>query len=301
MVSFSINRFPAALLLGGSLFLLSGCDKGESSDKTPPDYTIAKLEKALGKYRYGVTDTITVDFSEKIDTSALSLTLTPPQGIETRLASQTRLLIYGKNKSSGASHFTVNSPFTATMAGLKDLDGNGRTLATESFQPYWWADKDFTDTTFTGFDSLFLDSLTWADGSPLTDSLVAEGSLDYNNNFGREDRQDFKIIRLVPPDTFKVIATCSKTVNLRMQIAGPFPPDKLDSVLASYNFNSSFYSDSTKNKGTLTFQFSADYSKHDIALGGASNPGIYAIRLSIPPDQEGFYRLGLTIRKLKRP
>ena len=296
----SISKNLAAWMLGIAALTLTGCSPEEPSDKAPPDYTIAKLAKSQGKYRFGVTDTIAVDFSEKIDTGALALTFTPDQGIEKRFSSQARLLIYGKNKSSGTTHFTVNSPFTVGVAGLKDLGGNSRAGATESFQPYWWSDRDFADTAFTGFDSLFATDSTWADGSSFSDSLIVEGSLDFNNNVGREDRQDFKLIKLVPPDTFKVIATFPKALNLRVQIAGPFNIATLDSVLRPFDFAKGFYSDSTKGKGTLTAQFTADYSKHDDLLGSSSAPAIYAIRLSVPENQEGFYRLGLSLHRKKR-
>lgn len=300
MMKSNPGRFLALMASGLTLLALGGCEPEEPSDKKPPDYTIAKADTSHGKYRFGVTDTLSIGFSEKIDTAALALTFSPSQGIETRWQSLTRLLVYGKNKSSGATHFTVNSPFAATLAGLKDLEGNGRSAITLDFQPYWWSDRDFTDTLYNGFDSLFASDSTWGDGSPFADSLVTEGSLDFNNNIGREDRQDFKLIKLIPPDTFKITATCPKGVNLRIQIAGPFPASALDTLLATYNFANAFYADTAKTKNSLTYSFTADYSKHDNALGSASAPGIYAIRLSIPGDQEGFYRLGLGLHRKKR-
>jgi hypothetical protein len=297
-------RFVTAALLGMStlslLTVLTGCSPEESSDKAPPDHII-NLPMSQGKYRYGVTDTIVVDFSEKIDTSALAIYFTPAQGVASRYKSQSRLAVFGTNNSAGAAHFTVNSPFTMGLTGLKDLAGNGRPAISEMFQPYAWADRDFLDSTFTGYDSLFAaDSAKWMDGSSLADSFVVEGRLDINNNRGEGDRQDFKIIRMVAPDTLKLVLTCPKGLNLRTQIAGPFPTDKVDSIFAVYDFAKSFFTDSTKTKGSLAYTFNADYSKHDDLLGSPSAPGIYFIRLSIPLDSEGFYRLGLRLIKRKK-
>jgi hypothetical protein len=130
--------------------------------------------------------------------------------------------------------------------------------------------------------------------------LITEGSLDFNNNIGREDRQDFKLIKLAPPDTLNLRVTCPKGVSLRFQIAGPFDPAKAEAELAVYNFASAFYADTAKTKTVMTYSFSADYKKHDDLLQNASAPAIYAIRLSIPGDQEGFYRLGLGLHRKKR-
>ncbi|GEM_PF-3697924 len=298
-------RIGTAFCLGMSMLSitlsLTGCSPEESPDKTSPD-PIIKLPKSQGKYLFGVTDTIVVDFSERIDTAALAPTFEPPQSIGYRFSGQNRLLIFGTNASTGVPHFNINSPFTVTLAGLKDLAGNGQAAVVESFQPYAWTDRDFLDTTFTGYDSLFsADSTKWADGSDISDSLITEGSLDFSNNLGTEDRQDFKIMRLYAPDTLHFGATCSKSLNLRVQIAGPFAPASLDSVLKDFKFNTgSFYSDSTKTKGSLAYGFIADFFKHNDRLGSPAAPGIYVIRLSIPEDTEGFYRLGLRLRKYKR-
>jgi hypothetical protein len=296
----SVSRIACALFLGMSVLSMSGCGPEESSDSAPPDHII-KLPKSQGKYRYGVTDTIVVDFSEKIDTSALSLSFSPPQNIGARMSGLSRLLIYGTASASGTHHFNVNSPFTAVLSGLKDLNGNGGPAISESFQPYAWTDRDFVDVGFTGYDSLFAsDSTRWIDDSPISDSLVAEGRLDFSSNFGVEDRQDYKILKLVPPDTVKLVFTCQKTLNMRVQIAGPFSPVGLDTALANYKFANSFYSDSTNKKGTLSYSFNADFSRHFDDLGSPAAPGIYVIRLSIPADTEGFYRLGVRLIKRKK-
>lgn len=301
------SRFVRSALLGISILSplagLTGCSPEESSDKSPPDHII-NLPMSQGKYRYGVADTIMVGFSENIDTSALVVTFNPAQGVGYRLKSQSRLAVFGTDFSAGTAHFTVNTPFTLELSGLKDQAGNGRTAITESFQPYAWADKDFLDSTFSGYDSLFAaDSSKWMDGSSLADSFVVEGRVDININRGEGDRQDFKILRMVAPDTLKLVLTCPKNLNMRAQIAGPFPQDKVDSVFDTYDFSDfskSFFNDSTGTKGSLTHRFNADYSKHDDLLGSPSAPGIYFIRLSIPLDTEGFYRLGLRLIKRKK-
>ncbi|MDB5049523.1 MAG: hypothetical protein JWO30_2594 [Fibrobacteres bacterium] len=278
---------------------LSGCSPQEESDSTPPD-PIIKLEKSQGKYRFGVTDTIAIDFSEPIDTSSLAIAIAPDQGVGRKFQGRTHLLIFGTNKTSGASHFTIKSPFSLTLAGLKDDAGNGQSEISEAFQPYPWVDRDFVDSSFTGFDSLFTVDSTWVDGSAMTDTVVTEGRLDFNSNFGKEDRQDIKVIRLVPPDTLLLALTCSKSLNMKIQIAGPFAENGLDTALLHYNFATSFHSDSTKSKGIVAYKFDADFAKHFDALGSPAAPGIYAIRLSIPVDAEGFYRLGMRLIKRKK-
>ena len=288
------------MCLGMAILSMTGCEPEAPSDSTPPDHII-KLPKSQGKYRYGVTDTINVDFSEKIDTARITAAFDPVQSIGSRLVGLNRLQIFGTQTTSGKQHFNINSGFKATVSGVKDLNGNGGPQFEESFQPYAWTDRDFVDAGFTGYDSLFSsDTTLWIDGTPLTDSLVAEGRLDFSNNFGQEDRQDYKIIRLVPPDTLKLVVSCSKGLNLRTQIAGPFSPVGLDTALANYKFANSFFSDSTKAKGTLSYSFNADFSRHYDMLGSPAEPGIYVIRLSIPADTEGFYRLGLRLIKRKK-
>jgi len=306
MVSFTSNRVRPALLFAAAL-AFQACVQDNNKvtgGGTPPDYTIPKLAKSQGKWRYGVTDTIAVEFSANIDTESLVLTFTPPASIGYRMDGASRLLVYGLKQDAGATHFNVNSPFTMDMAGLRDLNGNGRPRITESFQPYLWADRDFLDSSYQGFDSLFLDDSTWADSSRMySDTLISEGRLDFNGNGNIEDRQDFKLIKLTPPDTFKISVYCPKAVNLRMQIAGPFASGSEDSILKNYSFpagNLTFHADTNKVLGVLGYQFAVDPNKHYDVLGSTGAPGLYAIRFSIPEDQEGFYRVEAVARHRKR-
>jgi len=307
MVSFISDRVRPALLFAASALALQACihDVQQANNGSPPDYTIPNFAKSQGKWRYGVTDTIAVEFNEKIDTESLALTFTPRASIGYRLEGDSRLLIFGLKQDAGTTHFIVNSPFTLDIAGLRDLAGNGRPAATESFQPYYWADRDFLDSTYQGFDSLFLDDSTWADSSRMyADTLVAEGRLDFNGNGNLEDRQDFKLVRLTPPDTFKINVYCPKAVNLRMQIAGPFASGSEDSILQYYSFPTgslTFHADTNKTRGVLSYQFAADFDTHWNILHSSSAPGLYAIRLSIPEDQEGFYRVEAVARRKKHP
>jgi len=305
MVSF-ISDFTRAAVLAAGALILHGCIQGQTPDSadSPPDYTIPNLAKSQGKWRYGVTDTIAVEFSEKIDTASLALTFTPPASIGYRMDGSSRLLIFGLKQDAGATHFIVNSPFTLGIAGLRDLAGNGRPAATESFQPYYWGDRDFLDSSFQGFDSLFLDDSTWADSTRMySDTLLAEGRLYFNGNGNLEDRQDFKLIRLTPPDTFKINVYCPRNVNMRMQIAGPFPSGSQDSILENYSFPTgkrTFYADTNHARGILSAQFAADFNAHDSLLLSSAAPGLYAVRLSVPEDQEGFYRVQAVARHRKR-
>jgi hypothetical protein len=306
MVSFISNRARAVLFLGAALSL-PGCiqERHFDGDGTPPDYTIPKLSKSQGKWRFGVTDTIAIQFNENIDTTALELTFLPPDSIGYRFDGADRLLIYGRRQDAGRRHFLVNSPFRLEMEGLRDLNGNSMGRVDEEFAPYWWIDRDFLDSSFQGFDSLFADDSTWADSSDMySDTFVAEGRLDFNGNGNLEDRQDFMLVKLTPPDTFKLTVACPRGLNLRMQVAGPFRPGAEDSILQYYSFPSgsrTFYSDTNKTRGSLSFQVAADFNKHYDILGSPASPGLYAIRLSIPEDQEGFYRLQAVASRKKRP
>ncbi|MBW8887214.1 MAG: hypothetical protein JF616_05580 [Fibrobacteres bacterium] len=307
MVSFISDRVRPALLFAASALALQACihDVQQVNNDSPPDYTIPNLAKSQGKWRYGVTDTIAVEFSEKIDTQSLALTFTPRASIGYRMDGASRLLIFGLKQDAGTTHFIVNSPFTLDIAGLRGQGGNGRPAATESFQPYYWADRDFLDSSYQGFDSLFLDDSTWADSSRMyADTLISEGRLDFNGNGNLEDRQDFKLVRLTPPDTFKLNVYCPKAVNMRMQIAGPFASGSEDSILQNYSFPAgslTFHADTNKTRGVLSYQFAADFLTHYNVLGSPAAPGLYAIRLSIPEDQEGFYRVVAVARRNRRP
>jgi hypothetical protein len=305
MVSF-ISDFTRAAVLGAGALFLQSCIQEQTRDgnDSPPDYTIPNLAKSQGKWRYGVTDTIAVEFSEKIDTQSLALTFTPRASIGYRMDGQSRLLIFGLKQDAGSTHFIVNSPFTLDIAGLRDLAGNGRPAVSESFQPYYWGDRDFLDSAFQGFDSLSLDDSTWADSTRMySDTLLAEGRLDFNGNGSAEDRQDFKLVRLTPPDTFKVNVYCPRDVNMRMQVAGPFPSGSQDSILRNYSFPTgkrTIFADTNKIKGILSCNFAADFNVHDSLLLSSAAPGLYAIRLSVPEDQEGFYRVEAVARHRKR-
>lgn len=308
MLSFISKRVRAVLLSGAAALALSSCIQErhlDDGDRTPPDYTIPKLSKSQGKWRFGVTDTIALEFNEKIDTAALELKFLPPDSIGYRFDGADRLLIFGRRKDAGARHFLINTPFRLEMEALKDLYGNDIGRASEEFTPYWWSDRDFLDSAFQGFDSLFADDSTWADSSGMySETFTTEGRLDFNGNGEREDRQDFLLIKLTPPDTFKLTVTCPRTLNLRMQVAGPFEPGTEAAILQDYSFpggSRTFYADTNKTKGTLGFKVAADFNKHYEELGSPAAPGLYAIRLSIPEDQEGFYRLQAEAIRKKRP
>jgi hypothetical protein len=301
MVSFISDRVRPALLLAASALCLQSCIHDVSSDGTPPDYTIPNLAKSQGKWRYGVTDTIAVQFSKNIDTGAFSVSFDPADGIARKFDGPSRLLVFGSLKGPGATHFPVRSPFTATFKGVSDVMGNGRPAATETFEPYYWADRDFVDSAFDGEDSLFASDSTWADGSPFSDTLVSEGVLDAKTNRRSVDYNDIKLIKLVPPDTFRVTLTGPKTVNLKLQIAGPFLPAKADSILGDYDFDQAKIADSTQSRGTASALLLADYKVHDDSLGSPSQPGIYAVRVSLGLDKEAFYRMQTVLHRKKRP
>lgn len=301
MVSFISDRVRPALLSVVAALAMQACIQNRPADDSPPDYTIPKFAKSQGKWRYGVTDTIAVEFNENIDTSALSVTLDSARSVAQKFDGSSRLLIFGALKGSGATHFPIGLPFTATITGLKDLNGNGRPAATESFEPYYWADREYIDSAYTGVDSLFATDSTWADGSAFSDTLVTEGNLDAKTNHRSVDYEDIKVIKLTPPDSMGVTLTCPKSVNMKLQIAGPFDPAKADSILQDLDFDLASIADSTQGKGILTDLVKADYAVHDSILNSSALPGIYAIRVSLGLDKAAFYRMKTSLHRKKRP
>lgn len=278
---------------------LVGCDKPAESDSTPPDHII-NLQKSQGKYRFGITDTIAIDFSEKIDSGALDLVFTPPEGIDHQLVDGSKLLIFGKNKTYGGSSFIVNSPFTLAITGLRDLKGNGQPRIEESFAPYLWADQDFVDANFKGaYDSLNATDSTWIDGSPSTDTMVTEGSLDFKLPPGTLDYQDIKVVKVKGGDTLYTSLTTRKNLDLSILVAGPFPIEGLDSTLKIFDYKTVVDSAQTLASGFANLKTVADFTLYRRKLGNPDALGLYVFIISVPPKNEGFYRLGVQIRKFQ--
>jgi hypothetical protein len=65
-------------------------------------------------------------------------------------------------------------------------------------------------------------------------------------------------------------------------------------------FTDTVFSGSTLTKGTVSSQVIPNFLTHKEKLQDSDKPGIYAIRLSIPVETEGFYRLGLKLAKYKK-
>jgi hypothetical protein len=202
------NHILALAFSSGLALGLLACNS-TAPDKTPPTYTINLLQ-SQGKYRFGITDTIAITFSEKIDTSALAVVFTEATGIANRFIGGNMLQIYGKNQTYGTGHFNINSPFTAVLTGLRDTHGNGLPRIETQFSPFPWADRDRIDSTFSGVDSLFLSPTTWMDGSPVTDSLTTEGEMDFKKLSGILDYSDLKVMTLTGGDTLFLSLTTRK-------------------------------------------------------------------------------------------
>lgn len=289
----------AGMLLAALVLVLAGCDGEEtSSDGTSPDHMI-KAPKSQGKWRFGVTDTLVMDFSEPIDTASLDLRFSDSAGVGFGFKGRRQVRLFGTRRSFGAGHFPINTPFTMAMLGLRDDAGNGRPAIEETFLPWWWADRDFIDKSFRGYDSLFSGDTAWVDGSSVKDTLIAEGALDFNEVFGDEDRVDVKIVRLVAPDTLDVVITAKRDLPFNLQMAGPFKAEGLDTALAA---SGAFPNPAVSSRnGVITASLRADYQAHDVKLGNPAAPGIYALRVSLTTaETEGFYRIQLKLRKLKK-
>lgn len=296
--SWNPTRKAAAGLAGMLLWAAGGCvTKDEKqSDDIPPDHMI-NLPVSQGKYVFGVTDTIAVEFNENIDTGYLHVAFSDSAGIASRFKGQRRLLIFGKSLSDGQTHFPVNLEFTATLAGLRDISGNGLPALTESFRPLPWADKDFLLPGFDAYDSLFSSPTAWLDGTSLGDTIITEGSMDFRRLPGEPiDTDDFKLIRLVGSDTAALTLTTRKDIDLALEIYGPYHPD---SSLMGRNLDSAVFTGKTGATGRLNARVVADVLVHKRKFDDFDAPGIYVLKLAIPQNEEGFYRLGLKVRKFK--
>ena len=272
---------------------MPGCEPSSSGDATPPDVSF-NLVKSQGKYRFGVTDTVVVTFSEAVDTAALVVSISPAQGIVHKFVGKSKLLIYGDAMTYGVHYFPVGAAFELTLTKLKDSKGNLRDPVDELFLSYPWLDRDFLDSTFDSYDSLYRNDSTWVDGGPYRDSLILEGSLDFQQTLGAIDYQDYKTVLLIPPDTLFATLTTSKGVNLKFQAAGPFAPDSFAAAWKTQYFSSIFDSSQTGSTGKATVKVIADFNTHfNLFNHNASAPGIYVFRITIPQDQQGFYRLAL--------
>ncbi len=298
MVTINSHRILVASL--AAALALAACGPEESSDKAPPDYTIAKLVKSQGKYRFGVTDTIQVDFSEKIDTGALAPAFVPAGGVGFKFAGASRALVYGTLKTYSSSHFLINGgEAILTLSGIKDPAGNGRSAAVETFLPYPWVDRDAVDSTFTGYDSLTRDTTAWIDGTPVTDSLIGEGALDFKQTIGTIDFQDAKMVAVKAGDTLMAGITTRKDLNLTFKVAGPFAPAGFDSTLKAFDLDSALATSTTEAKGSTALRVYANPDTYRRKFGSYDAQGLYVIFVTIPQFKEGFYRLGVRIRKFR--
>jgi hypothetical protein len=292
------SRFCARILCGAMVLGFVACNSSEP-DSTPPSYTI-NLQQTQGKYRFGITDTIAVTFSEKIDTSALALVFTPGEGIGSRFIGGTKLLIFGKNQTYGTGHFNIPSDFSVALTGLRDTHGNGHPRIEATFFPFPWVDKDRIDSTFNGLDSLFQSPTTWMDGSAVTDSLTTEGSLDFKKLAGALDYTDLKVVSVTGGDTLFVSLTTRKDLDLKFQIAGPFSKAGLDSIVASNNIlNSIVSTQQTTNTGLASAKIPADFGEYNRKFKDPGAHGLFLIFIGIPQYKEGFYRLGSRIHAFK--
>lgn len=300
-----------AALLCALLLAPAGCVGGDdesdggSSDVDSPDH-IVKAPKSQGKYRFGITDTIAIDFSEDIDTAALGFDFTDSAGIGWSFQGRRKVNLFGTRRNYETSHFPINSPFTLTLTGLRDLAGNGNPSLDIPFEPYAWVDRDFLDSTFDWYDTLYSGADTWLDGTPVTETFLTEGALDYAENFGDVDRYDFKVLSMPAPDTLVVSLSARRGLNVRMYVAGPFKPATFDSLLDAYRFETApttgegtkvLLKDSTWAIGTVTRRFDASLFDHKAVLDDYDAPGLYVIRLGLPEGQEGFYRLSVQVKR----
>ncbi len=293
------RRHAAKALLLTLAFVLSallGCEQTTSEPKAPE--LSLSLPKSQGKYLFGVTDTITISFNEGIDTGALAIEFTPPEGIGHKFAGTTKLLVFGKNKLYNLGYFNVNSQFSLALTSLRAPNGSGQPRLDLAFQPFTWADRDFTDSTFDGYDSLNATDSTWVNGAKVSDTLITEGVVNSKKTIGIPDYQDNKVLTLFAGDTLHASLQCTKDVDMTLMVAGPFTKAGYDSV-THVGFDPSLAADSanTGTKGAASISVGANFKIFKTKFGDISAPGIYVLYISVPPLKAGFYRLRTQIQK----
>ncbi len=256
-------------------------------------------QKTTDKIRFGITDTIIMTFSEKIDTASLRLSFDPPQNIGYHFDGETKVLIFGKNKNLGSSYFNLKSPFTATLSGLQDQHSNGQVQIQSSFEPYTWGDLDFIDSNFRGYDSLFRNDSVWVDGKSIHDSLIVEGALDDQKLLKTQDVNDIQVVSIAVGDTLFASLKTQPNLNLSFKVAGPFLQKDIDSILAKDKLDTFLADLQTNNSGKASVKIIAEYDTYRRKLGDGIKHGLYLFVIRVPQQNAGFYRLGARIHAFK--
>lgn len=293
-----------AAAINWTAFGLMGCGRDDGPDTTPPDHIIDLPNSQGDFYRLGVTDSFEVRFSEPVDTAALIVEFTPADSIGYRWQGTRRLRVFGTRNYFGTRHFGLNTNFSMTLKGLKDLKGNAQSTSIEYFRPYAWMDKDFQDAPAQLSDTLYRTDSTWADESPVTDSFVCEGSLDFRR-ISIPDHLDFKLIKIQAPDTVDFTLTTRTDLDIRVHIAGPFKESEINAKIEAINLDSTVFPgntgarNTTGAQGSVSGRFVADLLAHKRVFDKFEAYGVYVVRLGVPQDQRGFYRLKTKVRKFK--
>ncbi len=298
----STRALSLVVLLLGSGFFLASCAT-EEVDRGAPEISL-NLSELDGKYRFGVTDTVLIEFSEPIDTAALAVEFLPTigsDGISKFFQGDRKLLIHGAHKNFGRTHFEIGKSFAIVLSHLTDLAGNRRGQIQLDFAPYTWSDVDFFDRDREDeVDTLFGTSSRWRLPIDAGDTLWTEGKLDGLTQRSPLDLRDAKLIRLLPMDTLSVLLDGPRAMNIKLELLGPYPEASFDSLFYDTNPKLAIQVDSTRNLGRAQFNgFVPGLARHraELGVGNAEAPGLYVIRLNMFQQLAGFYRLRVVLKR----
>lgn len=328
-----ISRFrkpsimAAFLFLAASALVYTACSKSTSPDETPPTVKQAKPDTLR------ITDTLTVRFSEKVDTS---YTIEAIQGdFKFKKKNAEELQIFGPGVRLGKAMFNGVYPIKFRLNGLTDLNGNTSStplLLTAYRRP--WLDRDFADSTFNSLDTimrikasdsinslrLFDDVLSWmphTSGAVMGDSInkmfYSEGGILGSRGNNQHDYEDFKLLFLQIGDTLSLSLQCPENSPLSIFLYGPLPwnsaADSLPKVIDAINKKSnidderSYLIDKacTNNSLKINGSFAVSYTHQFTVLKTAPTFQLGAYIVVIKTQltaSNGYYLLGTQIKGL---
>ncbi len=277
---------------------LSGCfDNSTGSDSDPPEI------KSLSPERLSVLDTLTVKFTEKIDTSEIQLNVRSGS-FDYTFKNEQELLIFGTATTINIKHFVPGSAPVAGFDNIADYEGNeNNELEKLELDIYPWFDKDYFENEYTGADTLqnSTNPSQWLDGSGIGKTLISEGVIMTGANRQVPDIHDYKVVFLNPDDKIEVALNCPKNRNLSLQLFGPYEKSNFDEVINSNEFSDPppedlrWFNQKTESRGKVEGLIEIDSKRHKLELG-TYDEAVYIIRIA--PDRledQAFYRLSTSI------
>lgn len=296
-----LHLLPPKYILAFFFLVFVSCNETTSPDKTPP--ALDKISPDTLKS----FDTLTVNFSEKIDTSTLEIAVIGAP-IQSKIISQTQIKFFGKERKLSRSFFRPDTNYEVVLKNLQDLKGNtAASDQTIKFKTHTWIDGDWKDSTYDKEDTLSLDTL-WKNGKPIKTNLYHEGAIwgDFSDTFG--DRIDRKVLVLDNEDTLYYDFTCTTGGDLEFSLWGPFATETWqDSVVnmkgSSPNLKLRRVAETkcktepgNRVKGSYITK-SSEY-RENIKFGVST--GIYVLKIGRLGDSKGYYTLNTRIGRPPR-